>query len=714
MDSKEVNLKLPQKCLFFLNTKHRYKVAYGGRGSGKSYAMAFSGIIKAMEKKIRVLCTRQLQNSIKDSVHKLLCDCISALSLDGYFTITRDSIKCYNGSEFIFKGLQNNIQEIKSTEGIDICMVEEAQSVSEESWEILIPTIRKEGSEIWICFNPDRDTDPTYKKFVLEQPDDCLSVEVNYMDNPFFPEVLRKEMEYCKRVDYAKYEHIWLGKTIMETEAQIFKGKFEIKEFEAEPYTDFYYGADWGFACLVGDSKVKTNKGDVLLKDIKVGDLVLTRDGYKKVLETKKKGKKSVYAIDFGYKNSIIATKDHRIFTKDGWKRVDELKERETICLNRLSLMERFTNVIRKGNILTTFIINGKKMANTMKRYFIEKFGKVIMEKSQKVVLSIIKTITLLITPLKILFVLLLKNTQKFIIRTTLAQYLKKKLKIFGQKMDTQKKIGQKEEKSLWKQLKKGTGFVRSAVKSLFSQILTKSFVVQGVENIQIRVIAKKNTFAKRVVKNLWHRLMNIEKPVLKNVRISSRLLKEKQEVYDITVENGEFFANGVLVHNCDPTALTRSFIKDNCLYIEYEAGGVGIEMDELPQLFDSVPESRKWVIRADCARPETISYMARHGFRCQAAEKWKGSVEDGIEYLRSFEKIYIHPRCKRTYDEFKFYSYKTDKMTGDILPIIVDEWNHYIDSLRYALQPYIKGRGKMKISDNLDFEINSVDSWID
>lgn len=398
---------LPRKLWFLIDKKARYKVAYGGRGSGKSWGMATALIILSMKSKVRILCTRQLQTSIKDSVHKLLCDRISQLNLDKYFSITKDAIRCYNGSEFIFKGIQNNVMEIKSMEGINYCWVEEAQSVSDESWEILIPTIRQEDSEIWVSFNPIRDDDSTYKRFVLHPPKDCMSVLINYTDNKRFPEVLRKEMEYCKENDYPKYENVWLGKTVMETDAQIFKGKFELLEFEADEGTEFFYGCDWGFSS--------------------------------------------------------------------------------------------------------------------------------------------------------------------------------------------------------------------------------------------------------------------------------------------------------------DPSALIRCFIEDNCLYIDYEAYSVGVEIDELPTLFDSVPESRKWRIRADCARPETISYMKRNGFDCVPAEKWKGSIEDGIEYLRSFKKIYIHPRCKHTYEEFKNYSYKTDRVSGDVLPIVVDAWNHAIDSIRYSLEPYIKNKGRMKIHEDWELNIDSL-----
>lgn len=385
----ETTVQIPSKLLFLLNDKYRYKVAYGGRGAAKSYAFADACLVKALQSKIRILCARQIQSSIKDSVHKLLCDRISVLKLDRYFYITRDSIRCSNGSEFIFKGIQSNVNEIKSMEGISVCWVEEAQAVSEDSWQILIPTIRKEGSEIWVSFNPDREEDSTYQRFVVKPPKDCKSVLINYTDNPWFPEVLRREMEYDREVDYGKYEHVWLGKTVINTEAQVYHDKFEVKEFETPEGVEFFYGADWGFAN--------------------------------------------------------------------------------------------------------------------------------------------------------------------------------------------------------------------------------------------------------------------------------------------------------------DPTAITRCFIQDQCLYIDYEAGGVGIEFEELPALFDSIPDVRKWEIRADSARPETISYVKRQGFNIVACPKWKGSVEDGVEYIRSFRRIYVHPRCKRTYNEFKFYSYKTDKNTGQVLPIILDKDNHYMDSLRYGLNPYIQ-----------------------
>jgi phage terminase large subunit len=165
----------------------------------------------ASSQPLRILCVREFQTSIGDSVHKLLVDQIWALGLQGQFEISDKSIRSHAGAEFLFKGLRKSIQEIKSTEGIDICWVEEAQSVSKESWEILIPTIRKEGSEIWISFNPGEELDPTFQLFVVKPPPGALVVKVNWSDNPWFPKTLDDERRYMRSVDLEAYEHIWGG-----------------------------------------------------------------------------------------------------------------------------------------------------------------------------------------------------------------------------------------------------------------------------------------------------------------------------------------------------------------------------------------------------------------------------------------------------------------------------------------------------------------------
>ncbi len=201
-------LQFPAKlqCLF---VPARYKVLYGGRGGAKSWGIARALVLIAASSKKTIVCAREVQNTMRDSVHKLLRNQIEALGLSPWFKITENSIRSSAGSEFVFKGLRvDGAQGLKSSEAIDICWIEEAQNVSQASWETLIPTIRSDDSEIWISFNPDEESDPTYQRFVVKPPPEAVVVEINYDDNPWFPGVLRREMEYCRSVDFDAYMHI--------------------------------------------------------------------------------------------------------------------------------------------------------------------------------------------------------------------------------------------------------------------------------------------------------------------------------------------------------------------------------------------------------------------------------------------------------------------------------------------------------------------------
>lgn len=378
----------------FVSAK-RFIVLFGGRGSGKSWTVAIFLLATGMRKKTRILCTREIQNTIKDSVHKLLADTIEKLGISYFYRVKVDSIVGINGSEFIFKGLHRNENDIKSTEGINYCWVEEAQSVSRKSLGVLTPTIREAGSQIIFTYNPTNDDDPVHVDFNLSDRDDVLKIECNYNDNPFFPAVLRAEMEYDRAHDPDKYAHVWQGRTIKHSEAQIFYGKWAIEEFETPAGVMLYQGADWGFSS--------------------------------------------------------------------------------------------------------------------------------------------------------------------------------------------------------------------------------------------------------------------------------------------------------------DPAAFVRCFVHEEKLYISDEVYGVGIDIDLLPEKFAQIPEAAKWPAGADSARPDTISYMRRHGFPLMyAVDKGKGSIEDGIAFMRSFKQIVIHPRCKHTIDEFRLYSYYTDPLTGLITKKIVDKHNHLIDALRYSLEKLMKNRSNI------------------
>lgn len=371
-----------------LLTAARYKGAHGGRGGAKSHFFAEQIIKKCAIEKHKVVCLREVQKTLAQSVKALLESKIEKFKLGHKFRITREAIYPSTGGLVSFNGMQNHTAEsIKSLEGFDIAWFEEAQSCSQRSLDLLRPTIREENSELWFSWNPRYPTDPIDVLLRSgELPPGAVVIQSNYKDNPYFPEVLRKEMEYDQRRDSEKYEHIWLGAYEQHAEARVFKN-FRIEEFETPEDTFFYYGCDWGFSI--------------------------------------------------------------------------------------------------------------------------------------------------------------------------------------------------------------------------------------------------------------------------------------------------------------DPSVMVRCWVNDRTLYVDREVYEIGVEIDHLPAFFDKLDnaKAREWISTADSARPETISYMQRHGYpRMDAAVKGKDSVKEGVIFLQGFD-IVIHPRCVQTATEFRLYSYKKDKLTDKVTPLLEDKKNHVIDSIRYAIE---------------------------
>lgn len=206
-----------------MGEKARYKGAHGGRGSAKSWSFARALLIMGGSRPLRILCCREYQKSIKDSVHQLLSDQIQEMNMGYWYDIQAQTIKHRsNGTLFGFSGLRHNVIELKSYEGADIAWVEEAQAVSKKSWEILIPTIRKEESEIWLSFNPELEDDYTYQRFVLNPPKDSNIITMNWRDNPWFPNVLNEERLDLKERDPDAYMHVWEGHPKQVLEGAIF------------------------------------------------------------------------------------------------------------------------------------------------------------------------------------------------------------------------------------------------------------------------------------------------------------------------------------------------------------------------------------------------------------------------------------------------------------------------------------------------------------
>lgn len=224
----ETEAKFPPK-LKGLFDPYRYKILHGGRGGAKSYSVSKALVIIGSETPKRFLCAREIQKSIKDSVHALLVKQIQELNLGYYYDVTDHEVRGHNGSKFTFSGLANHtVESIKSMADIDICWVEEGQSVSKKSWDILIPTIRNEESEIWVTMNPDLDTDDTYVRFIANQAPDSWVVQINYMDNPWFPKVLEMERVHCERHNKKDYDNIWLGKPKTVVDGAIYADEYQL------------------------------------------------------------------------------------------------------------------------------------------------------------------------------------------------------------------------------------------------------------------------------------------------------------------------------------------------------------------------------------------------------------------------------------------------------------------------------------------------------
>lgn len=259
----ELEINLPEKAGFLLSEKARYKVIYGGRGRGASWSFVRALLIRGMEKKQRFLCGRELQKSIKDSVHQLISDQIVLLGMQDHYTVLNTEIRGRYGTQFGFAGLRHNSQEIKSYEGADIAYIEEAQLVSKKSWDILTPTIRREDSEIWVNFNPELEDDETYKRFVLRPPTDSIVVQMTYRDNPWFPEVLKQDMEDCRKRSEDDYLHIWEGHCKQILEGAIYAEELRKAKLENR-ITDIHYDSskpvhtfwDLGWNSLTGKTAV--------------------------------------------------------------------------------------------------------------------------------------------------------------------------------------------------------------------------------------------------------------------------------------------------------------------------------------------------------------------------------------------------------------------------------------------------------------------------
>lgn len=372
----EIEAWFPEK-LRFLFEPARYKVVRGGRGSGKSWGFARALLLMGAGKTLRVLCTREVQKSIAQSVHQLLKDQIEALGLSAFYEVLATEIRGKNGTQFFFSGLSDMTAEsLKSFEGVDVCWCEEAQAITRRSWDILIPTIRKTGSEIWVSFNPQLESDETYRRFVTTPPPDCVSVEMNHSDNRRFPEVLEKERQHAQETMREEdYAHIWEGKCRPAVEGAIYfdqmsKAASRITNVPHDPLLKTHVVFDLGFndsMAIILAQKVASEirlihyiEGtqrtladyNAELKELKLdgepmnwGKLFLPHDGYAKRHQTGKMDAEILQAFGWTVIKTPMATVEAGIKrARDVFSRVYFNKERTVRLVECLKRYRRAVN----------------------------------------------------------------------------------------------------------------------------------------------------------------------------------------------------------------------------------------------------------------------------------------------------------------------------------------------------------------------------------
>lgn len=254
LNGQKFEIALPPKLVDVFTPKRgdlRYRGAYGGRGSGKSFSFALMSAVYGYAEKLRILCTREFQNSIKESFHAEVKNAIQSTPwLSSFYDVGVDYIRGSNGTEYIFKGLRHNMSSVKSMSQIDICILEESEDVPAQSWEILEPTVRAPKSEIWVLWNPKDVNSPVDERFRQNIPPRSKIIELNWRDNPAFPMELDEQRKHALKImSPEKYNWIWEGDYYEVSEAQIFAGKYKISEFDPKFNWDGpYCGLDFGFS----------------------------------------------------------------------------------------------------------------------------------------------------------------------------------------------------------------------------------------------------------------------------------------------------------------------------------------------------------------------------------------------------------------------------------------------------------------------------------
>jgi phage terminase large subunit len=700
---------LKQYKPLFLTNK-RYYLLIGGRSAGRSYvASQYAYLQLKASQFFRCAIMRYVLSDVRNSIYQEILDRIeeqedkSITIKDLEFQYKQNTIK---GIGFR-KSSGDQKSKLKSLAQYNCIIIEEADEIQEEDFLQLDDSLRTVKSDIKVIFmlNPPHKNHWIIKRWFNLLPSDVEGfynlelkesekhntefIHTTFLNN--YQNINETTKDNFERYKLTKPDHYWnmiKGMVSEGARGRIFKNWTPIsdKEYEELPYEKFY-GLDFGFSCLVGDTLVKTDKGNMRIDRIKKGDMVLTRKGYRRVTWAGSKGVKQVYDIDFGLRKSIIVTGNHRIYTTTGWKEAKDLCKKETICNLKPSYLSKIHTQEDLRESMET-IFSATKVDNDL--FCTEKFIKNIMEVSLKVLVSTILILTHLITILKIFQQYLFQNTREFTIRTNSVRYQRVGKKNFGHSMDIQNKTGKSVGKKALKQLKKELDNVPNVRQTSRLQTFINYFVDQFAERKLTREIVKKNILAKTVVMLSWLQHTTQETHVLQNVHINSQPLKEKREVFDLTVEDEhEFFANGILVHNCDPTGLLEIKMHNNKVWFRELLYETGLTNQRIAERMRNLGISESSPIYADSAEPKSIQELVEAGFNVLPAVKGQDSINAGIDMLLDKE-VYYTEDSQNLATEIQGYVWALDR-NKEPTNTPVDKNNHLADCCRYGVYSHAK-----------------------
>lgn len=628
------------------------------------------------------------------------------IDLDGtskYFHTSRTDVSNRStGARIMFRGIKtssgNQTAKLKSIHGLTTFVCDEAEEWTDETdFERIMLSIRQKGiqNRIIIIMNPTDSNHFIYQKYIknthkiveydgvpvqISTHPNVLHIHTSYLDNlSHLSEEFLKEIRTMKETNPERYAHVVMGQWADVAEGAVFKKWTLCKEFPSFA-KKVAIGLDFGYTCFKGDTIVKTLRGDIPIKDIEEGDFVLTRKGYRRVKNRLYNGKKTITTKNIkvgGQKVKIAATEEHNFNANGKWKKYGKLTIGDRLCV-LLPLMASNTNATQTGNTQTTTTTSTRSTESTNKNCCIGRFMSSIKGKFPKVNLFTILTKTRSTMIYPILCWLRQENT---------ACCTPKKSNILSvvQTIITGllRRIGTNAARLLWKDLTTAQENVNTVGQSLFQQTPI-SVSVQNNATTNGNTQPEKTIFrwfATIVRKLFWATNILNQKRVAMNAHICSlgiqsveTIKTEVCDVYDLEIEGvHEYFANGILVHNCDPSAAVRCGIVDNNLYIDelfYQAGMLASDLAR---------ELNKWhgtFVYSDSADPRLIDELMLKGVLIYPVQKGGGSILAGIQRIHDFDNIFVTEHSYNVQNELRNYVWAKDK-NGNYINQPEDSYNH-------------------------------------